>query len=60
MIFIPLAEFRKKPTKATIAETSKLVEQDLKESGGKILGFYWTLGRYDTVLIAETKDEKTP
>jgi uncharacterized protein with GYD domain len=24
----------------------------------KVLGMYWTLGRYDTVLIMEGKDEK--
>jgi len=27
--------------------------------GGKVLGFYWTLGRYDTVTIVEGTDEKT-
>jgi uncharacterized protein with GYD domain len=59
MIFITLSRFRKKPTKAMIAESSKLFEQMAKEAGVKILGFYWTLGRYDTVLITEGKDEKT-
>lgn len=59
MIFITLGRFRKKPTKALIAESSKLMEQGIKETGGKILGFYWTLGRFDTVLITEGKDEKT-
>lgn len=58
MIFITLARFKKKPTKAMIAESSKLIEQALKETGGRILGWYWTLGRYDTVLITEGKDEK--
>lgn len=58
MIFISLAKFRKKPTKAVIAETTKFMEQ-LAKGGTKILGFYWTLGRYDTVLITEGKDEKT-
>jgi uncharacterized protein with GYD domain len=58
MIFITLARFKKKPTKAMIAETSKLMEQGQKETGGKILGLYWTLGRYDVVLITEGKDEK--
>jgi len=59
MIFITLGRFRKKPTKAMIAESSKLIEQGVKETGGKILGFYWTLGRFDTVLITEGKNEKT-
>jgi uncharacterized protein with GYD domain len=54
-----LGKFRKKPTKEMIAETSRLIEQGIKETGGRVLGFYWTLGRYDTVLIIEGKDEKT-
>jgi uncharacterized protein with GYD domain len=59
MFFITLAKFRKKPTKATIVESTKLMEKGIKESGGKVLGFYWTLGRYDVVLITEGKNEKT-
>ena len=31
----------------------------MAEKGVKIIGFYWTLGRYDTVLIMEAPDEKT-
>jgi uncharacterized protein with GYD domain len=58
MIFISLSKFRRKPTKDTIAQSSKLFEQMAKE-GGKVLGFYWTLGRYDTVVIVEGPDEKT-
>jgi uncharacterized protein with GYD domain len=58
MIFISLARFRKKPTKDMLAQSSKLFEQMAKE-GGKLLGFYWTLGRYDTVTIVEAPDEKT-
>ena len=58
MIFITFCKFRKKATKAVIAESTKLVQQGLKEMGGKILGWYWTLGRYDVVFIAEGKDEK--
>ena len=30
-----------------------------KKEGIKILSFYWTLGRYDTVFIMEAPDEKT-
>ena len=58
MIFISLSRFRRKPTKDTIAQTMKLHEQMTKE-GAKILGIYWTLGRYDTVAIIEGPDEKT-
>ena len=58
MIFITLAKWRKKPTKETVAQSGKLFEQQVKE-GAKILGQYWTLGRYDAVVIIEAKDEKT-
>ena len=57
MIFITLGRWKGKPTKAGVAESSKLMEQMVKE-GGKVLGMYWTLGRYDAILIAEGKDEK--
>jgi uncharacterized protein with GYD domain len=56
MIFITLGKFRKKPTKEGIAATSKLLSQAQKE-GVKVLGFYWTLGRYDSVLITEGPDK---
>jgi uncharacterized protein with GYD domain len=58
MIFITLAKWRKKPTKEMIAQATKLYDQMVKE-GSKIIGYYWTLGRYDGVLIGEAKDEKT-
>lgn len=58
MIFISLARFKGKPTKDSIAQASKLFDQMVKE-GAKILGVYWTLGRYDAVTIVEGKDEKT-
>jgi uncharacterized protein with GYD domain len=40
----------------TISEMQKLFEQGAKE--GKILGFYFTLGGYDGVVISEPRDEK--
>ena len=40
-----------------VAQTTKLFEQATKE-GAKILALYWTLGKYDAVVIAEGKDEK--
>ena len=58
MIFITLARFREKPTKELIAESDKLWAK-LVEEGGKILAAYWTLGRYDAVVVIEGKDEKT-
>lgn len=56
MLFITLGRFRRKPTKQMLAEMQKLFEQGAKE--GKILGFYFTLGRYDGVVISESPDEK--
>ncbi len=58
MLFITLMKFRKKPTKEMTAQGTKLAEQMVKE-GAKILGWYWTLGRYDIVMITEGKDEKS-
>jgi uncharacterized protein with GYD domain len=58
MIFISLARWRKKPTKEMVAQATKLFGQMVKE-GGKIVGRYWTLGRYDAIVIIEAKDEKT-
>lgn len=57
MIFITLARFKGKTTKESIAQSTKLFGQAVKE-GAKFLGMYWTLGRYDAILITEAKDEK--
>jgi uncharacterized protein with GYD domain len=58
MIFISLGKWRKKPTKETVAQVSKIFEQWVKQDI-KILGQYWLFGRYDVVTIVEAKDEKT-
>ncbi len=58
MIFITLAKWKKKQTKESIEKSNKLFEQSAKE-GVKILGQYWTLGRYDAVVLTEGKDEKS-
>jgi len=58
MIFITLGKFRKKPTKQMFLEMQRLFEESTK-TGGKILGYYWTLGRYDGIVISEAPDEKT-
>jgi uncharacterized protein with GYD domain len=58
MLFISLAKWRKKMTKESVAQANKLFEQMVKE-GIKVVGQYWTLGRYDSVNIMEAKDEKT-
>jgi uncharacterized protein with GYD domain len=57
VIFVTLAKFKVKPTKETIAENLRLTENEVKE-GIKNLTAYWTLGRYDAVVITEAPDEK--
>jgi len=57
LIFVSLAKFRKKPTKETTGDATKLVE-DYKKKGIKVLNWYWTLGRYDAVFIFEATSEK--
>jgi uncharacterized protein with GYD domain len=58
MIFISLGKFRKKPTKDMTDKVGKLTVEMAQKEGIKILSFYWTLGRYDTVVTMEAADEK--
>lgn len=58
MIFVSFGRFRKKPAKDMTDEAGRLVKQMATE-GIKVLSWYWTLGRYDTLVIAEARDEKT-
>jgi uncharacterized protein with GYD domain len=58
MIFISLARWRRKQTKETVAKSNKLFDEMVKEDI-KIVGQYWTLGRYDSIVITEAKDEKS-
>lgn len=55
MIFIALIKFRKKAR--DVVEIGKKVMQNLPE-GVKIIGTYWTLGRFDAVWIYEAPNEK--
>ena len=57
LFFISLVKVKGKPTKESISETTKMFE-NLKKSNIKILGLYWTLGRYDGVMIFEAPNEK--
>lgn len=57
MQFVALVKFKKKPTKASIAENIKMIAADEKE-GVKFKGIYWTLGRYDAVAVYEAPNEK--
>jgi len=52
MIFIKLCKVRKKLTKESIAEATKVIQRATKE-GVKFLNIYYTLGRYDVVTIYE-------
>jgi len=55
MIFITMIKFRKKSSE--VVEVDKKIMQNLPP-GVKIIGTYWTIGRYDSVWIFEGKDEK--
>ena len=57
MIFINLGRFRKKPNKEAAGDTTNMMEE-FKKKGIKVLNWYWTLGRYDTVFIFEAATEK--
>ena len=57
MIFISLGRLKKTPTKEMSDQATKMLE-DMEKQGIKVLGFYWTLGRYDTVLIFDAPTEK--
>jgi uncharacterized protein with GYD domain len=57
MLFIALVKFKKKLSKEVVAENLKDIEAD---TNGQVryLGVYWTLGRYDTVVLFEAPNEK--
>ena len=57
MIFIRLGKLREKATNKGAAEVTKIMKELAKE-GVKVLSYYYTLGRYDTVVIIEAPDEK--
>ena len=56
MIFVSLNKFRGKATKEDIEKTNKILASEPKV---KVLAFYWTFGRYDSILILEAPNEKT-
>ena len=57
MIFISLGKMRKKPDKPLTDNATERME-GFKQKGIKILNWYWTLGRYDVVVVFEAPDEK--
>lgn len=56
MIFISLGKMKIKPTKETAGQATNVVEE-MKKMGIRIIGWYWTLGRYDTAIIFEAANE---
>jgi uncharacterized protein with GYD domain len=57
MIFVSLGKLKNKVTKEMSAEVDRQVGK-MAKVGVKLIGAYWTLGRYDTVFIFEAPDEK--
>lgn len=55
MLFITLIKFKKKASE--VVEVGKKIMQNLP-AGVKIIGTYWTLGRFDAVWIYEGASEK--
>lgn len=56
MIFVSLAKFRKTPDKKEIGDTAQIMA-DWKKKGINVLKWYWTLGRYDAVVVYEAESE---
>ena len=57
MLFIALAKYKTKLSEEVIAQNLKDIETDTKGQV-RYLGIYWTLGRYDTVVLFEAPNEK--
>jgi uncharacterized protein with GYD domain len=57
MLFIALVKFKTPLTKEVVARNVKDIEDDMKGEV-RYRGIYWTLGKYDTVVMFEAPDEK--
>ena len=57
MLFFALAKFKKPLTKDVVEQNLRDIESDTR-GGVKYLGIWWTLGKYDTVVLFEAPDEK--
>jgi uncharacterized protein with GYD domain len=57
MNFIALVKFKEKMSRERIAENLRGIETEAKD-GIKFLDIYWTLGRYEAVVLIEAPDEK--
>jgi uncharacterized protein with GYD domain len=57
MLFIALVKFKTPLSQEIVAQNVKDIEDDTKGEV-RYLGIYWTLGKYDTVVLFEAPDEK--
>lgn len=57
MLFIALVKFRRSLSRDVVAQNLKDIESDTKGQI-KYTGIWWTLGRYDTVVMFDAPDEK--
>ncbi len=58
MLFIALVKFRGTLSEEVVGRNLADIELDT-DSQVRYVGAYWTLGRYDNVIIFEAPDEKT-
>ncbi len=56
MLFIALVKFKTPLTRDVVAQNLLDIESDT-DGKVKYLGIWWTLGRYDTVVMFEAPDE---
>jgi uncharacterized protein with GYD domain len=57
MYFVTLVRFRRKPTKEDFKVFDE-TEKEFEKRGLRILYDFYTLGRFDNVLVIEAPDEK--
>ena len=55
--YIGLMKFRRKPTKEMIKQNLEQMEKD-RLVGVNVREVFWTLGRYDAVVVVDAPDEK--
>lgn len=55
-MFIALVKFRTMLSREIVAENLKDMETDAKEQV-RVVNIYWTLGRYNTVVLFEAPNE---
>ena len=57
MLFISLTKFKTKPTLEVTNGWHKKVDPVLKRHNIKIVAAFWTLGKYDAVLVFDAPSE---